>query len=214
MLTIINKSDLNSTQDHLDFDDTFLSLRAENDTTFYLRFWECSHYSIILGRNNKSQTEVNEDYAYNKNIEIIKRCSGGGTVILGPGCLCYSLFLPTSHIHCKTITQTNHFVMTTHQQALAQHIPDVEVLGITDLAVKQVKFSGNAQRRVRNYILFHGTFLYNFDISMISDSLAFPSRVPDYRKNRSHSDFVQNITLTKQHIMDSLTHAWDKASTD
>jgi lipoate-protein ligase A len=37
------------------------------------------------------------------------------------------------------------------------------------------KFSGNAQRRKRDFLIFHGTFLLNFDLQLIAKYLCRPS---------------------------------------
>ena len=208
MLNIINSSDIKTTVDHLEHDDTFHASLSGSDTCIYLRFWELDHYAVILGRNNKASLEVNETFCSQSNIPIIKRSSGGGTVLLGPGCLCYSLFIPTSHPQCSTISDTNCFVMDMHKKALLTQYPDIDVRGITDLAIHDVKVSGNAQRRKRDYILFHGTFLYSFDMSMISNTLQFPSRVPDYRKTRSHADFLTNVSISKDTIIKLISQIW------
>ena len=57
------------------------------------------------------------------------------------------------------------------------------------------KFSGNAQRRGKHYILHHGTILYKFDLSLISRYLNMPQDIPEYRKGRPHTDFVTNIPI-------------------
>ena len=68
---------------------------------------------------------------------------------------------------------------------------------ISDIAVagSDKKFSGNAQKRGKNYILHHGTILYDFDLSLIPKYLTIPKDVPDYRQGRSHLDFVTNIPI-------------------
>ena len=55
--------------------------------------------------------------------------------------------------------------MTTNRDALGQALGQaVEIEGHTDLAIDGVKFSGNAQRRRRDALLFHGTILLGFDL--------------------------------------------------
>jgi lipoate-protein ligase A len=67
----------------------------------------------------------------------------------------------------------------------------------SDLAtgMAEKKFSGTAQRRSKRYILHHGTILYNFDLSFISRYLNIPKDIPEYRKHRSHADFVTNVPI-------------------
>ena len=71
----------------------------------------------------------------------------------------------------------------------------VEWQGQTDLAIGGLKFSGNAQRRRRRFLIFHGSFLLHLDISLLEKALPLPSREPDYRADRSHTDFLMNLKL-------------------
>jgi lipoate-protein ligase A len=83
---------------------------------------------------------------------------------------------------------------------------DAEFRPVSDLIVKgtEKKFSGNAQRRGRNHILHHGTILYDFDLSLISRYLKVPKKMPDYRANRTHADFVTNISVNPQLIREAI----------
>src|SRR4051794_13262168 len=58
-----------------------------------LRFWESPKYFVVVGYSNKVDTEVNVSECRKRNVPVLRRCSGGGTVLQGPGCLNYSLIL-------------------------------------------------------------------------------------------------------------------------
>jgi lipoate-protein ligase A len=99
--------------------------------------------------------------------------------------------------------------MRRHAQALRAALGrDVEVRGITDLAIGDLKFSGNAQRRKRHALIFHGTFLLNFDLELLSRLLAKPSKEPDYRVGREHGKFVLNLNVGAESITKALCDAW------
>ena len=70
------------------------------------------------------------------------------------------------------------------------------------------KFSGNAQRRKKKFLLFHGTFLLRFDFSLIEKVLPLPSLQPDYRQNRPHSDFLTNLDLPAAAVKRALRAIW------
>jgi len=80
--------------------------------------------------------------------------------------------------------------------------------GDTDLALGKRKFSGNAQRRKRRFLLFHGTFLTGLDFKLLDAVLPFPSRQPRYRENRSHADFLVNIHTGHAVIISALRKIW------
>ena len=84
----------------------------------------------------------------------------------------------------------------------------VEWRGQTDLAIGGLKFAGNAQRRRRRFLLFHGSFLLHLDLSLVEQVLPLPSRQPDYRAHRSHADFLINLNVPASAISTALIQAW------
>lgn len=175
-----------------------------------LRFWESPTPFVVVGYSNHLAREVHLNACRDAGVPVLRRCSGGGTVVQGPGCLNYTLILRIPETGpLATLTGTNHFVMQRHADALRPLLGDsVRATGTTDLALGDRKFSGNAQRRKRKFLLFHGTFLLGFDLALIAKLLNFPSRQPDYRQNRSHLDFVTNIPLTRDAVKRALRDAW------
>ena len=83
------------------------------------------------------------------------------------------------------------------------------VRGHTDLAIGGLKFSGNSQRRKKNFLLFHGTFLLNFDLALVSEFLRMPSKQPDYRQSRSHGEFLTNLNLSPDKVKAALKKSWN-----
>src|SRR5207249_4506248 len=81
---------------------------------------------------------------------------------------------------------------------------EIVVRGHTDLAMAGRKFSGNAQRRRRRSLLFHGTFLLNFDLALVSRLLPMPSKQPDYRQRRAHDEFLINLDIAAHRVTDAL----------
>src|ERR1700759_1895181 len=58
-----------------------------------LRFWEPGNYFVVVGYGNQVATEVDVPACEAEGVPILRRCSGGGTVLQGSGCLNYSLVL-------------------------------------------------------------------------------------------------------------------------
>src|SRR6476646_5803774 len=63
-----------------------------------LRLWQWDQPAVILGSGGKLAEDVNESACAADGVPILRRSSGGGTVLLGPGCLCFSLVLPSPAI--------------------------------------------------------------------------------------------------------------------
>src|SRR5436190_14037059 len=107
-----------------------------------LRFWESVKHFVVLGYANKAATEVDLEACLKEGIPVLRRCSGGGTVVQGRGCLNYSLLL---HIQgpLESISETNCFVIGRNRDALQPLVNGkIEIQGHTDLARGGLKFSG------------------------------------------------------------------------
>src|SRR5277367_6447785 len=85
----------------------------------------------------------------------------------------------------------------------------ITICGHTDLALDGLKFSGNSQRRKKNFLLFHGTFLLNFDLALVGEFLRMPSKQPDYRQSRSHGEFLTNLNLPAEKVKAALKKSWN-----
>ena len=202
-------------EDNLACDEVLLDACESGIGEETLRFWESPNYFVVVGYGNSVAAEVNQSVCEAKQIPILRRCSGGGTVVQGPGCLNYSLILEfATDGPLRSITSANQFIMERNRQALEGLLRQpVSIHGHTDLAVGGLKFSGNAQRRRKRSLLFHGSLLLNFDLTLISDLLPMPSKEPDYRLNRSHREFLLNLRLLPEQIKSTLQTAWDATST-
>jgi lipoate---protein ligase len=209
---------LPSPAENLACDEALLDWCEENGGDEILRFWESPTHFVVVGYANKISTEVNVPVCEARKIPVYRRCSGGGTVIQGHGCLSYALILKsTEKSPLAGITTANQFIMERNLAAIhsALRTPHsaLSVRGHTDLAIGEKKFSGNSQRRRKNHLLFHGTFLLDFDLTLIGDCLNMPSKQPDYRSDRSHRDFVVNLPLSADDIKTAMKKVWQAEAT-
>ena len=120
-----------------------------------LRFWEPRECFVVVGYANEAAREVRLEACRRAGIDVFRRCSGGGAVVQGPGCLNYTLVLNITHGGAlDTIPAANRHIMERHRRVLCALLDrPVEVQGFTDLTVGQRKFSGNAQRRKRRALM-------------------------------------------------------------
>ena len=211
-----------SPAENLACDEALLDWCESGEGAECLRFWESPVPFVVVGYANKVAAEVNVAACEARKIPILRRCSGGGTVVQGPGCLNYTLILPiTKDGPLHSIAVANQFIMRRNRAAIdilfprtetRNPRPEIAVRGHTDLAIGERKFSGNSQRRRKHFLLFHGTFLLNFDLTLISDLLRMPSKEPDYRENRPHANFLMKLNLSAETVKAALLKAWDATS--
>jgi lipoate-protein ligase A len=196
-------------QENLACDEALLDLCDQGAAGELLRVWEPSQYFVVLGYANKVADEVHRSFCEDNAIPIFRRCSGGGAVLQGPGVLNYSLVLRVEGA-LHSIPATNDFILKQHRTALASLFKaPVEMQGHTDLAIGGLKFSGNAQRRKKHFLLFHGSFLLHLDIELVEKALPLPSKQPDYRFSRSHSDFLFNLRVPADLLKTALRKTWN-----
>lgn len=183
---------------------------AEAGGDEYLVFWESPVPAVVVGYGQSVDREVDRRACEVDRVALLRRCSGGGTVVQGPGCLSYALILKQERDSAlQTIAGANAWIMERQCRALARGLGrGVSVCGTTDLVTGGRKFSGNAQRRRRQALLFHGTFLLHFDLPALSRWLRFPSLQPEYRAGRPHEDFVANLGLAAEGVMAVLAEEW------
>lgn len=192
-------------------DEVLLNRAEETGAAGVLRFWESKQYFVVVGYSNRIENEVEISTCHKRGIPILRRVTGGGTVVQGPGCLNYALILPISDsAHLRDVASTNRWIMEQNRRAISAKLGRaVTAEGVTDLASDGRKFSGNSQRRKRQSLIFHGTFLYRFDLELIQTLLRFPSRQPDYRASRPHGDFLTNFPLEPGAIKQAMQTQWN-----
>jgi lipoate-protein ligase A len=196
-------------QENLAFDEALLE-RCTQDQIPRLRFWEPPGVFVVLGYANRAATEVDLGACRARGIPVLRRISGGGTVLQAPGVLNYTLTFPISqHGPMATITGTNRHILERHGEALSRLLDrPVERRGQTDLALEGRKVSGNAQKRAGRALLFHGTFLLALPFDLLDPLLPMPSRQPDYRADRTHRAFLENLPLEPQAVKRALATLW------
>jgi len=195
----------NTPSENLAIDEALLKLVDKGEYQEGIcRIWESMDHFVVLGLSKKIEDDVHLDACKKDSIPILKRCSGGGTVLQGPGCFNYGFVLPINqHTDLAGIGTTTTYILSMVQERLDPIVSKTEQKGISDLVIDNIKFSGNAQRRLKNAILFHGTILYDFDLTLISKYLKEPPIQPDYRKKRQHHQFIRNVSASKLALIEA-----------
>ncbi|HSW48562.1 MAG TPA: lipoate--protein ligase family protein [Bryobacteraceae bacterium] len=169
---------------------------ADDET---LRLWESAEYAVVVGRSGVISSEVEEETCAADGVAVLRRDSGGGAVLLGPGCMSFSLLLPLGkHPQLRNVRLSYRRILTSLVRALA--VPGLEMRDDSDLAIGGRKVSGNAQFRGRRGLLHHGTLLYQFNALRVERYLRPPARQPEYRAERSHLNFLGNLPLSRDQV--------------
>jgi lipoate-protein ligase A len=188
-------------------DEALIDCCEDGEADGVLRIWEPMNCFVVLGYSNKVATEVDVAACESRGLPIVRRFSGGGAVLQGPGCVSYALII--SNEQAGGIRASYEFVLQRHRTCLSELAGvEVRISGGSDLTVAARKFSGNSQHRKRRFTLVHGTFLLNIDVSLIEQILPLPSKEPTYRQRRAHLDFLMNLPITSESLKRCLREVW------
>ncbi|TWT98914.1 lipoate--protein ligase family protein [Neorhodopirellula pilleata] len=183
---------------------------SPHQSTELFRVWKFAQPTVVLGRSSKIDEEVDREFCQFRGIEVLRRCTGGASVVGGPGCLMYSVVIATpGEGGLRKIDVAHDFVMQRVLSAVQDQIPEATRLGICDLTLGEKKFSGNSLRVARHHLLYHGTILMSADLSLIAACLDHAPRQPEYRRGRGHGEFVTNVNLDEAKLTESLCRAFE-----
>ena len=203
---------LDSAYENVALDEALLeSAEAGGNSHEVLRLWQPQFPIAVLGRSSPSATEVDEAACQEMSVKIVRRCSGGATILTSPGCLMYAVLLSYKHRpELKSIDNAHQFVMQRVRAAISRCGVQTELQGICDLTIDDRKVSGNALRCKRRWLIYHGTLICeSMDLELISHCLGDPRRQPEYRSGRTHAEFLTRIPLKPQEVADALQTEWE-----
>lgn len=157
------------------------------------RVWVPEKTIAVLGYSQEPERELVQSEVEKAEIPVYQRRGGGGAVLLSAGCTCLALRMKRNKAAAIAdyFASANGFIQTTLQEEMGiETVP----AGISDLAVGDRKISGSSLYLPREYALYLGSVLVSAPLSDMDRYLAFPSREPEYRRQRSHGDFLRNIS--------------------
>ncbi len=196
-------------EENLALDEALLITAESEGQAEFLRVWQSHSYFVVLGKNCSEDDDVWRENCRADGVAVARRVSGGGTVLIGPGCLNFAVVLRYDRaVGLDDITASHRYVLDRVRHALEPLAAGIEQAGTSDLARGERKFCGNAQRRQRTHFLHHGSILVDFDLARIARCLREPRRQPDYRAGRDHLGFLRNIGGDPSKMRERLRAAW------
>ncbi len=125
-----------------------------------IRFWEWESKAVTIGRSQKVRNEVDLKLCKKRNIAVIRRPSGGGTMYHTPGGeLVYSIIAPREYFP-DDITKIYKNICGLLVKTLQDLDISAEFVKPNSVFVDDKKVSGSSQKITKNVILQHGTILY------------------------------------------------------
>lgn len=178
-----------------------------------LRLWRQASWAVVLGASGKVDQEVFAERCQQAGVPVARRSSGGGTVLLGPGTLCLSWVRPLADfaVADRGVRELQVAMLEELAGIFRSDKPALEVIAAGDWALGGRKCAGSAQRRQKTHVLVHMSLLNQTDLGMISRLLPPPPRMPDYRAQRTHDQFLTNFDMPPDRIVERLYDHWPNA---
>lgn len=181
--------------------------RQIDDEAFFV--WQ-SDPTVIIGRNQVLEAEVNIEYCRDHNIEIVRRKSGGGCVYSDKGNIMISYISrrgDASAVFDRYLSALTACLCSLGLDAVRSDRNDVLVCGM--------KVSGNAFHQLPDRSIVHGTLLFSTDFDVLEQAIRPPVEklvrhgIRSVRQRVANlSDFLPsdwNVERLKQYLVDYFT---------
>lgn len=176
---------------HIDVDEDF----------FFL--WQ-NEPSVIVGNNQNTVEEINQEFIDKNHVHVARRVSGGGAVYHDFGNLNFTFVIKVDEpgkVNYKKYVQP---VI----DALASMGVVAEASGRNDILIDGLKISGNAQRMANGRLMHHGTLMFDVEVEDMVKSL---NVAPDKIISKGVKSVRSRVTNIKEHLPEGTTlqEFWD-----
>lgn len=176
----------------------FVASRFEGEAFFV---WQ-SEPTVIYGRNQVLENEVNLSYCREHGVEVVRRKSGGGCVYSDKG------NIMVSYVSERGVVSE---MFERYLDALVDFLRSLgvpaEKSGRNDILVNGRKVSGNAFHQLPDRSIVHGTLLYSTDFDALEQALLPPVEKLQRHGVESVRQRVMNLSEVLQMPIDALKTA-------
>lgn len=137
--------------------------------------------TVIYGRHQQAEVEINEDYCREHGIEIVQRKSGGGCVYADEGNLMISYVTPSTHSEQVFADWIDQIAGKLRKKGL-----DAVTTAHNDILVDGRKVSGWACFTCPTGTIVHGTMLFDVNLEALEQAIT-----PTQQKLSKHG--VQSV---------------------
>lgn len=166
----------------------------------YFFMWQVEP-TVIFGRNQLVDSEVDTVYCRENGIQTYRRKSGGGCVYADKSNIMLSYITPSSNVN---FTFNRYMLMVEH--ALQRLGVDARTTGRNDILIDGKKVSGNAFYHLPDRSIVHGTMLYDTNL----EHMARATTPSDAKlKSKGVSSVRQHVTTLNRYISLSIEELKD-----
>lgn len=167
----------------------YVARHFDGDEYFFM--WQVQP-TVIFGRNQLIENEVNLEYCRKHGISTYRRKSGGGCVYADMNNIMFSYITKDENV---SLTFSKYITMVANM--LRKLGVDATASGRNDIMIGDRKVSGNAFYHIPGRSIVHGTMLYDTDMQNMVGAIT-PS--DEKLVSKGIKSVRQHITLLKDHI--------------
>jgi lipoate-protein ligase A len=143
--------------------------------------------AIVMGISGQVHQVIKQAKLAQNPIPLIRRFSGGGTVIVDENTLFFTLICQADALPISPFPQPlMQWTAELYRPLFPSH--PFQLLE-NDYAIGKRKWGGNAQSIIKGRWLHHSSLLWDYRLEYM-DYLFVPPKTPAYRQGRSHADFL------------------------
>ena len=165
-----------------------------------LRVYRWIEPTITIGYFQSVNTAVNRDYCSRRKIPIIRRETGGGTVLhhieLSYG---FTVPLHSNLIPAESVDESFRKIISPIINTLKMFVDGVEYRPVNDIVINKKKISGSAQIRKDGIMQQHGTIIVDIDDEIVTSAIFHDE---DKLKSRGFSSPRRSLTSIREKIRD------------
>lgn len=175
--------------------------------------------AIVMGISGQVDQLIQQEKFKQASLPLIRRFSGGGTVIVDENTLFVTLICQTDALPIHPFPRP--IMEWTAEAIYTPLFPHTSFqLQENDYVLDGRKWGGNAQSIVKGRWLHHSSLLWDYR-SDYMDYLLIPPKMPDYRQARGHTDFLCRLgdyhpcpTLFQKQIVGQLMKYFEVVETE
>lgn len=145
--------------------------------------------SVVVGKHQNMMAEVSYPYLLDSKIPVVRRLSGGGTVVHDAGNVNFTIIATGTS---SRVVDFRRFITPIIDFLNFRGVP-ATLSSRNDILVDGMKVSGNAEHVYKNRVLHHGTLLFSSDLNRLRSSIASTGASYTDSAVKSHGSRVTNM---------------------